>query len=95
MPDNKHENKQWLLVPLLAVCALLYWPGLSGGFMFDDFPNLVANHELTAIQGWDWQAIHHATWSGHAGVLKRPLSMFTFALNHAATGLMQIGRAHV
>ena len=88
MPDNKHENKQWLLVPLLAVCALLYWPGLSGGFMFDDFPNLVANHELTAIQGWDWQAIHHATWSGHAGVLKRPLSMFTFALNHAATGLM-------
>lgn len=76
-----------VLLLVLGCCALAYWPGLTGGYMFDDTHNLMANADLKAVVGWDWQAIWDATWSGYAGALKRPVSMFTFALNHAATGM--------
>ncbi|PAT32263.1 hypothetical protein CLI92_07685 [Vandammella animalimorsus] len=39
------------------------------------------------ISGWDWRAIQDAAWSGDAGALKRPVSMLTFALNHAVSGM--------
>jgi hypothetical protein len=34
----------WLLFAAFALTLAAYWPGLSGGFLFDDYPNIVDNH---------------------------------------------------
>lgn len=76
-----------LWATLLAVLVVsAYWPGLGGGFVFDDFPNIVDNTRLhVASLGWqEWLA---AAFSSEAGQLQRPLAMITFALNHYFTGL--------
>lgn len=78
--------------PLLALLALLvltaaaYRPGLWGGFMLDDFPNIVVNpamyFDAADISGW-WQA----TLSGIAGWGGRPVVMLSFAVDVASHGM--------
>lgn len=75
-----------LVVAALVATALLYLPGLSGGFIFDDEVNIVKNEKLH-IQSLDSNSLRDATLSGTAGPLKRPISMLSFALNHFFTGL--------
>ncbi len=76
--------KLFLLV-ILALGLLVYWPGLSGGYVFDDFGNLVDNAAFaqSALQSHFW----HAIWSAHAGPLDRPLSMLSFAAQMVFTGM--------
>lgn len=75
----------WLVLAILAVAAV-YWPGMRGGFAFDDYPNLVlnANLHVTSLQWADWVA---AVFSSQSSELQRPLAMLSFALNHYFTGL--------
>ena len=74
-------------LPALCLCALvalLYWPALSGGFIFDDYP-IFAENPLVHVSGWHgeaWQALW--TWS-HINI-QRPLAMFSYALNYALGG---------
>jgi tetratricopeptide (TPR) repeat protein len=72
------------LLPLLV--AAVYWPGLGGGFAFDDFPNIVDNKTLHVSQlNWpEWLA---AMFSSPSSQLQRPLAMLSFAINHYFTGL--------
>lgn len=75
------------LALLLLLVASVYWPGLRGGFVFDDFPNIVANtsvHVTIGSNGLQWLA---AIFSSPASELQRPLAMLSFAFNHAITGL--------
>lgn len=77
----------WLALLLVAAVTLLaYWPGLSGQFVFDDVPNIVDNPDLK-IETLGRAELRDAALSGHAGPLKRPLSMMSFALNYLASGL--------
>ena len=78
----------WLLaaLALFLIAAWIYWPGLTGGFIFDDIPNLVENPSLR-VSSLAWQDWIIATFSSQSGPLQRPLAMFTFALNHYFTGL--------
>ncbi|MDQ1119629.1 MULTISPECIES: hypothetical protein [Pseudoxanthomonas] len=71
---------------LLALTAALYFPGLSGGFIFDDFPNLVldTNWKLQHISWSEVQSLLHSGISSPAG---RPLALLSFGLNYLATGL--------
>jgi hypothetical protein len=75
-----------LLLALLAVVIGVYWPGVGGGFVFDDFPNIVDNNALhvTRLVRSEWLA---ALMSSPASALQRPLAMLTFAMNHYFTGL--------
>jgi len=75
----------------LLLCALIatyrvYQPGLSGAFVFDDHPNIVANARI-AIGSLQPDALRGAALSGDSGPLGRPLSMLSFALNYYSTGL--------
>ena len=70
---------------LLLAIFLLYRPGLTGGWLFDDFSNIVENHRL-ALTTLDASALNAAFWSGDAGPLGRPISMVSFALNHYFSG---------
>jgi hypothetical protein len=75
-----------ILFLLPIITAWCYWPGIGGGFAFDDIPNIVDNTELhvTSTRLDDWTA---AIYSSPSSNLQRPLAMFTFAVNHYFTGL--------
>jgi protein O-mannosyl-transferase len=65
----------------LLLTTIVYWPGLHGGYFFDDFPNIVENRavQLTALAPAQLQ---DAALSSPSRELKRPLAMLSFALNH-------------
>lgn len=73
-----------LLLPLLGWLVLS--PGLGGGFLFDDYPNLVNDPDWKLDQ-LSWAGVSHLLGSGIASILGRPLAMSSFALNHVLTGM--------
>jgi hypothetical protein len=74
------------LLAILAITMLVYWPGLRGGYAFDDYPNIVLNKGLhvTTLALADWLK---AAFSSNSSDLQRPLAMLTFAAQHYFTGL--------
>lgn len=73
------------LVGLSALIFALYWPGLTGGFFFDDFANLLETPELQ-VSNFTSEAILNIWESGKAGPLGRPVSLLSFAINHYFSG---------
>jgi len=83
------RRSPWRLLALLATFAItliVYWPGLSGGFLFDDYPNIVDNK---GVQPHDASlpSMVGAALSSPASEFKRPLSSLSFAVNYLATGI--------
>jgi hypothetical protein len=74
----------FLLACLLAIAV--YFPGLSGDYVFDDMQNLLNNTRLP-MKELNLENLEAASFSSHAGRLKRPVSMFTFALNRYFFGV--------
>jgi tetratricopeptide (TPR) repeat protein len=66
--------------------TLVYLPGIGGGFVFDDFANLVENPALH-VRGLAWQDWVNAVFSSVSGPIQRPVAMLSFALNHYFTGM--------
>ena len=77
----------WTVILLLATAAV-YWPGLGGGFIFDDRPTIVDNARVHA-EHLDGESLLSAARSFDPGgtLGARPLSMASFAANHALHGL--------
>lgn len=77
------SRQRWILgVWLCALPALawaMYWPGLQGDFLFDDFANLPALGRYGAVQDWDG-LLRYLT-SGIADPTGRPVSMLSFLLD--------------
>ncbi len=82
-------SHRWLLAGmallLCVITAIVYWPGLSGSFMFDDFPNILDNSALRVFDG-SLSSLVAASSNGGASPLGRPLSVASFALNLHAYG---------
>ncbi len=74
----------WMLAALLATAAA-YTPGVSGGFLFDDFPNIVDN-EGVHVTSWSAPALLNAALSSPSSEFKRPLASLSFAMNYLLTG---------
>jgi len=71
---------------LVIVVLAVYWPGLAGGFAFDDYQVIVANRALDP-SSWTLAALLDAlTSAAHTGPLGRPLAMASFAFNRALGG---------
>jgi hypothetical protein len=88
MMRKSDRSFRWLLISaLLAVVSCVYWPGLHGGYIFDDYPNIVDNTTLHVGFGSGWRTWLAATFSSPSSDLQRPLAMLSFAFNHAMTGL--------
>ena len=85
-PSPFFLKTSFLLAALMVAVAAVYWPGLGGGFAFDDYPNIVFNSALR-VSSLDRQAWLAAVFSSQAGDLQRPLAMFSFALNHYFSGM--------
>ena len=76
-----------LLFVVLCLTWIAYYRGLSGGFIFDDIPNIVANREVH-ITKLDVSSVRAAMFSTGSGIQTRALSMLTFALNYYFFGPM-------
>ncbi len=85
MPMKRHISNLLLLACLL-LAFFVYLPGIYGDFLFDDTLNIVENSRIK-IQSLDFLTLKQAALSGYAGLLGRPLSMLSFALNFYANGL--------
>lgn len=70
---------------LLALATLVYWPGLSGGFLFDDYPNILTNSRIHA-ESLSWQTLKTAAQAYEAGSYGRPLATISFTLNYLIGG---------
>ena len=82
----KRHLPNFLLPACLILAFLVYFPGTSGYFLFDDTLNIVDNAGIK-IQSLDFPTLRRAALSGDAGMLGRPLSMLSFALNFYVNGL--------
>jgi hypothetical protein len=79
-------HRRWLPWLLLAIAllatAIAYWPGRTGGWVFDDYPNIVDNQAIHITRGHATLAAWvNAALSSPASFLHRPLASITFALN--------------
>lgn len=67
------------LILLTVVAGLVYLPGLSGGFLFDDYPNLEDMGNYGGVVDLEtFRAFIFSGWSGPTG---RPVSLASFLLN--------------
>lgn len=75
-----------LLAIAFLVTTAVYWPGLQGAYLFDDYPNIVDNH---GVQPHDTRmsSLVQAALSSPSSEFKRPLASLSFAANYLATGL--------
>jgi hypothetical protein len=72
---------------LLTFVFLVYWPGLGGGFLLDDYPQFVTNDAMGLPQGWTVADILAALTSSDAGPFGRPVALVTFVVQRAIVGL--------
>jgi hypothetical protein len=70
---------------LLALTSLVFYPGLSGGFLFDDFPNIVTNTKLQ-ITDLSWDSLRSAAQAYAPGLYGRPLATLGFAFDFMLGG---------
>lgn len=88
MNTNSRIRHPEVLLTLLILGAgiAVFWPGLSGGFLFDDYPNLLleTSWRLTSLQP---EHLLRATGHGGAGPLGRPLALLSLGVNYYFTGL--------
>lgn len=75
----------FLLCLLLVLPVLVYLPGLSGPFVFDDYSNLLQN-DFVKIRTLDGDSLYHGAYSLESGPLHRPIAMLSFALNYYFAG---------
>ncbi len=84
------HRAQWgvalLLMMTLVVLWMVYRPGMTGGFILDDYNNIVKNTHLPILE-FTWDNLRQSALSGDSGPLKRPVSMLSFGLNIYANGL--------
>lgn len=73
-------------VVLFALVCVIYAPGIGGGFVFDDFTNLVVDPDWK-LASLDWAGFRRAAGAGVASDFGRPLAMLSFAFNYYFTGL--------
>jgi protein O-mannosyl-transferase len=82
----------WLFVlGALMVTGAIYWNGLHGGFIYDDFSFIVGNNSIkvthSSLKEWVAAAMSFPSGS-HQG---RWLGMLTFGFNHYLTGMDPFG----
>ena len=77
---------RWLLLAMFLVTTAAYWPGLSGSWLFDDYPNIVDNKGVQPDSASMGDLVGAAL-SSPSSRFKRPLASLSFAANYLAGGL--------
>ena len=66
------------IISVLVITSIIYMPALDSGFYLDDFPNLSRLAEI------DQYGYGYYLFDGASSTLGRPLSLFSFSLQHSA-----------
>ncbi len=70
----------WIqLAIVIALAAGVFWPGVRGGFLFDDYPNLEPLGRYGHVDSWP--ALARYVTAGQADPTGRPLAVATFLLD--------------
>ncbi len=69
----------------VLLCIVVYLPGISGPWIFDDYPNIIHN-SYVRLSSLDFSGLHGAAFSMESGPLRRPIPVMSFALNHYFAG---------
>ncbi|MAL95970.1 MAG: hypothetical protein CME40_12920 [Haliea sp.] len=82
MPEPSPYQNALPAVALTLLIVLVYISGLTGPWLFDDHSNLQRNSHLVfaPVVADEWRT---AALSSDSGPLRRPLAMFSFAVNSA------------
>lgn len=80
------DSRSPLWVGLFGLTLAIYWPALAGGFLFDDFGNIVNNTSLQ-IKHLDLDSLASSLQGPAAGPLGRPISVLSLALTYYFFGL--------
>jgi len=80
----------WLLMAAFALTTAVYWGGLSGGWLFDDYPNIVDNAGVHPTHA-DVATLMNVALSSPSSEFKRPLASLSFAANYLFGGLDPYG----
>jgi hypothetical protein len=75
----------WLML-LLCLVGLVYANGTQGGWLFDDYPNIVDNPGIQ-MHAWTLPEMTRAVLSSPASDFKRPLASLSFAMNFMVSGM--------
>ena len=75
-----------LLLVAMVITCLVYSAGLSGNYLFDDYPNIVDNHAVQPAKA-SLSSLAGAALSSSSSEFKRPLASLSFAANYLASGL--------
>jgi protein O-mannosyl-transferase len=67
----------------LLLTAWLYWPGLAGPFVLDDFQNIVAVH----LEKPDWNGFVYLLTHNNSGMFGRSVSMLSFVGSSLMDGM--------
>jgi protein O-mannosyl-transferase len=86
LPPTWSSWYRWVLAATFVATMAAYWPGLTGGFLFDDYPNIVDNRGVQP-QDASVPSLVSAALSSPSSEFKRPLASLSFAANYLATGL--------
>ncbi|WP_179477575.1 hypothetical protein [Rhodanobacter sp. K2T2] len=70
----------------MLFCSAIYSAGLSGSYLFDDYPNIVDNHAVQPTSA-SLSSLVGAALSSSSSEFKRPLASLSFAANYLASGL--------
>ena len=85
-PSTRSPWHFWVLATAFAITIAVYWPGLQGGFLFDDYPNIVDNKGVQPPDA-SLSSLVGAALSSPASDFKRPLASLSFAANYLTTGI--------
>lgn len=81
MPRSRYKSPlaafSWIFILLLGFSV--YYPGLYGSFIFDDYANLKALGLYGGVR--DWDTFHSYVFGGFSGPTGRPISLLTFLLD--------------
>lgn len=84
-----YMRTSYIIVPAAFLTGVLlvaiYWPGLHGGFFFDDRPSILLA-EGVRLDVLTFDSIRDALVSGSSGPSGRPLAQLSFALNYHFSG---------
>jgi hypothetical protein len=83
---RQHANGGILLLLASILVGAIYWAGLNGKWLFDDYPNIVDNLGVQP-QSASLPSLVRAALSSPASDFKRPLASLSFAANYLVTGL--------
>ncbi len=71
---------------IISLTCIIYLPTLKGGFLLDDYPNIV-NSSGIKIPITDFESFYSMAKSGVSSRIGRPFSVLSFGLNYNFSGL--------